>query len=107
MDLKTGIFTAPVSGTYFFAFSAIKGKSKDSGTEVYLYHNNQLVAAAYGTLGQKSTLALQSVLLLKSGDKVYLQKGLGDSIMYEKLDREKHERTTHFTGWLLEESSKL
>lgn len=105
MDLNTGIFTAPVCGTYFFAFSGIKGKSKDGGTEVYLYHNNTLVAAAYGTLGQKTTLTMQSVLQLKKGDKVYLQKGLGDTILYEKLGNEKHERTTHFTGFLLEENS--
>ena len=79
----------------------------NSGTEVYLYHNNQLIGAAYGTVGQKTTLVLQSVLQLESGDEVYLQKGLGDTILYDKLENEKHERTTHFTGWLLEESSKL
>ena len=56
---------------------------------------------------EKTTLALQSLLQLKQGDKIYLQKGLGDTIIFEKLEKEKHERTTHFTGWLLEGSSKF
>ena len=32
---------------------------------------------------EKTTLALQSVLQLKQGDKIYLQKGLEDYILFE------------------------
>jgi len=55
MDLTTGIFTAPVPGKYFFSFSATKGNNINYGTEVHLYHNNELVGAAYGTTGKNNT----------------------------------------------------
>ena len=77
MDLTSGVFTAPVPGTYFFLFSAVKGRSWGSGTEVYLYHNEELIGTAYGAPTDRPVLMLQSLLALKSGDKVRLVKGQG------------------------------
>ena len=97
MNLVTGIFTAPVSGTYFFAFSAIKGRSTVYGAEVRLLLNGEMIAKAYTVAQPWATLSLHSTLPLKSGDKINLRKGLGDEIS------DLVSLTTHFTGWLIEE----
>jgi len=97
MDLTSGVFTAPVPGTYFFLFSAVKGKDLYMGAEVYLYHNDELVASAYGGPVDRPTLTLHSILELKSGDEIKLVKGIGDNIYAEMTMM-----TTHFTGWLME-----
>ncbi len=98
MNLKTGIFTTPVTGIYYFAFSANKGRSEGFGAEVMLYLNGKSVAKSYATAIPWATLSLFSTLELKSGDKVYLRKGVGDEI-YSRPDS----LTTHFCGWLIEE----
>jgi len=102
MNLTTGVFTAPVFGTYFFSFSAIKGRNSQFGTEMYLYHNNAVIGTAFGSPSVHSTLSLHAVLELKEGDKVYLVKGVGDDIMALKY-HDPVKRTTHFSGWLLQE----
>ena len=101
MNLGTGIFTAPVSGTYYFAFSAVKGKSTDYGAEVDLYLNGEPIAKSYGTAQPYATLSLHSTLELKSGDKIHLRKGPGDEINGRSDDDAS--LTTHFTGWLIAE----
>jgi len=101
MDLTSGVFTAPVPGTYFFLFSAVKGKELYMGTEVYLYRNDELVASAYGTPGDRSTFFLQSMIELKLGDKIKLVKGEGD-VIHAQAGNKYLKLTTHFTGWLME-----
>ena len=101
MNLGTGIFTAPASGFYYFAFSAVKGGSSEHGAEVYLYLNSERVAKSYGTGNPWSTLSLHSTLELKSGDKMNLRKGPGDEIN-GRFDDDPS-LTTHFTGWLIAE----
>ena len=100
MNLGTGIFTAPASGFYYFAFSAVKGGSSEHGAEMYLYLNSERVAKSYGTGNPWSTLSLHSTLGLKSGDKIYLRKGVGDEINNGRSDDDAS-LTTHFTGWLI------
>ena len=102
-NIFKGIFTAPVSGTYFFTFTAVKGRDPYHGSEVYIFHNDALIGTAYGTSLPFSTLSLNSVLKLQEGDKVYLQKGGGDVII--ALD-DTLKRLLHFSGWLLEEGPK-
>ncbi len=101
MDLTTGVFTAPISGIYSFSFSANKGKDRYAGAEVHLYHNGQLIGTAYGAPGDRQALTMQSILELKSGDRIYLVKGSGDEI-YASTAVINTKLTTHFTGWLMD-----
>lgn len=100
MNLTSGVFTAPVPGSYFFLFSAIKGAAWGSGTEIYLYHNKEFIGTAYGSPNDRPVLMMQSLLELKSGDKVRLVKGVGDEI--NAASNANTTMTTHFTGWLLD-----
>ncbi len=99
IDLTSGVFTAPVPGTYFFLFSAVKGRTRNIGAEVYLYHNEELVGTAYAPPFDRPVFMLQSLLELKLGDKVHLVKGLGDDIYSAEGNAT---MTTHFTGLLVE-----
>lgn len=100
MDSTTGVFTAPITGIYFFSFSAVKGNIWDQGAEVYLYLNGEVIGTAYGAPGDRSTLSLQSILELKKGDKIHLVKGPGDDIYASSEINVR--MTTHFTGGLLD-----
>lgn len=106
MNLSSGIFTAPVPGTYYFAFSAVKEDSLNhlvislqlNGKErgrAYTEHFNQNPIAAIKT---KATLSLTSSLYLIAGDQVKMRNEYGGKI----LDQPKFHHT-HFTGWLVSE----
>ena len=92
LDLETGIFTAPVSGVYFFTFDAVSLNSGES--RVHLQKNGVNVGQLYDP-NYQSQLHLALILQLDAGDEiqVYLQTGQ----IYE--DANGH--YTHFTGMLL------
>jgi len=75
MNLDTGKFTAPVSGTYFFSFSAVVVfGSTYQYINVGLYKNDELMGAGHSDeSSQSEMLSLQSTLNLKSGDEIWLQ----------------------------------
>ncbi len=110
MNIETGIFTAPVTGTYFFALSGMVDFTyPDSSTTrreiaIALYVNGNEIGVALsdevGTVEQFGTYDMESTLNLKSGDQVWM------AIKYKSLftyifDNFQHHN--HFTGWLLQQ----
>ncbi|XP_045033066.1 uncharacterized protein LOC116927143 [Daphnia magna] len=114
MNLETGIFTAPVTGTYFFSFTALAQFSVSNEplrtVNVMLYRNGQPVARSQlnevnGIANSEylSPLVLQTALALQVGDEVWVQSDLIDGgFLYDNNDVG-YARCTHFNGWLLEE----
>ena len=98
MNLKTGVFTAPVPGIYFFSFIGIRDDSSISGIEITLRLNKAKVGMAVATAGLGSfSISIHATLKLKAGDRVYLVKDMGNKL------REDSRHLSHFSGHLLKE----
>lgn len=99
MDLKTGVFSVPTAGVYFFTFSGLRGVDDKSSMQIHLQVNGQTVGTAYsaetGTVASERhvTVSLQSTLELKRGDKVSLFLHWGNLFYL----------ANHFSGVLLQE----
>ena len=108
MDISTGIFIAPKSGTYLFDFSGVNDPSVPPVLSVVFYVNGKksgstLVALAddgNAISGQQATMTLPSIWHLSVGDEVKLSISPTTGVLYSDV---KDGIYTHFTGILLEE----
>jgi C1q domain len=100
MNIKSGIFTAPKSGIYFFSFVGLKEDNiPNSQTRVDLYRNGDYVATSYGTgSGHAFPTTVSSTLRLKSGDNISLR--LFEGQLFSNMHRH-----VFFNGWLLQEET--
>jgi hypothetical protein len=107
MDLRSGKFTAPRPGTYFFSFAGLARLSSSSNANFYSYlflNGNQIgtsfVQENKYPVDQHSPMSFQWTLNLKKGDQLWLTIGYSgsDSYLYDSSGH-----LTHFTGFMLEE----
>ncbi|XP_050992819.1 adiponectin-like [Labeo rohita] len=91
----TGIFTAPVNGVYYFAFSGHNYSSKPMGLS--LYKNGKLMITVYNhPQGARYETASNSIsLTLEKGDQVYMRLYANTWVVDSENDH------TTFTGHLL------
>ncbi len=107
MNLKTGKFTVPRPGTYFFSFAGVAEfppSSSYSYLKIGLYLNGVSIGYSWveeSTVSfQRSPCSFQSILKLKTGDQVWMEiDWIATQVyLYDNVDH-----FTHFSGFLLEE----
>ena len=100
MNLKSGVFTAPKAGIYFFSFSIAKDGYNVAAITVSLRLNKWKIGTSYvGGFGVgfgAAPTTIQATLKLKEGDQIDLLKSSSGAVDSSK------EYTNHFTGWLLQ-----
>ncbi|XP_069977756.1 cerebellin-1 [Penaeus vannamei] len=87
-------FVAPRDGAYYFSFHGIGTKNSDF--TLALMKNGEYQVTAYGGPPKYEWASNSALLVLKAGDKVYLE--LQDGSMYDHPGREAY---TTFTGFLV------
>ena len=105
MDYETGLFTAPKTGTYVFAFSGLDLPG-NSELLINVYKNDgekmkELIGSGgpVGGTANHGTVAIPFVLRLTSGETIRVYIGTASGTLYSDPKRP----MTHFTGFLLEE----
>ncbi len=100
MNLASGVFTAPVDGTYYFEFVGQKDHD-DNPLRIDFRLNSQRMNWAFTPdLPKWLTTSSANLLRLKAGDKVDLYNGAG--VLYA----EDQGYQSYFTGWLIDEDLK-
>jgi hypothetical protein len=104
MNIKTGKFSAPRKGVYFFAFSGVSVINSAPGwLDAGLMVNSVQIGRAHSDsfAGKEwETLTLQSTIELKAGDSVWLQILFSNGAYLQDTSEGLF---THFSGWLLQE----
>ena len=102
MNLKTGIFKAPLNGIYYFSFRAFHGAAAATlfaaNTKVSLRLNGKIVTTGVSSTMGGYTFSIECTLKLKKGDRVDVKKGASGALKDDSI-----EHLTHFSGHLLEE----
>jgi len=96
MNIGTGVFKAPKTGTYYFAFSGMKTNAASHSSIEIRLNGNRLGSSYFGTFNTWTAGSLHANLKLKTGDEITLQLNAGP--LYDDWNI-----YTHFTGILLEE----
>lgn len=100
MDTATGIFRAPVDGTYHFEYCGGSFTASNSSLVIYLQVNGVNVGIAFSSSANYGHSSINASLRLKAGDRVNVFKESG-----QLYDDGNH--STHFTGRLVEEDLVL
>ncbi len=106
MDMSSGKFTAPRTGTYFFSSTTLIGFPTSSSSVAYLYLGIFLNGIEIGkswndeantVASQEVPVVLQSTVNLQEGDQVWLEIiGISTGGFIHSVKS--------FTGWLLQEN---
>ncbi|XP_021364327.1 complement C1q-like protein 4 [Mizuhopecten yessoensis] len=92
---QTGVFKAPLGGTYVFMFHALSQSNQPLRLD--LYHNLDYIATGYAhAVHDYATSSNAVVLTIDRGDAVYIQ-ARGDNFVYGQPD----EVYSTFNGFLL------
>jgi len=97
-NLKSGIFTVPVTGIYNFEFSGVK-LNYASHLSIFLQVNGVNVGLANTKGGANDVATLSASLRLVAGDRVNLFN-VPDSVLFGNGK----DNYTHFSGWLVDET---
>ncbi|XP_044207436.1 uncharacterized protein LOC122982314 [Thunnus albacares] len=94
---STGVFTAPVRGTYYFRFNALEAFGTDKLVGIKLYHNGKQITLSYDRVVSNgyATVSNAFVLQLEKGDVIYLDLQTNCSVYDDSKNR------TTFSGFLL------
>lgn len=98
LDTATGIFTAPIKGTYQFSMMAIEGNGAYK-CYLQLKHNGVIVSKAFNNVvtQRRATVTGHAILYLQVGDKVWVET-------YLSVYSGSSDPMTHFIGSLLRPS---
>ncbi|XP_076868077.1 cerebellin 11 [Brachyhypopomus gauderio] len=93
---KTGVFTAPVKGIYYFRYSGNAFSSRDMGLSIFKGNSRFVSSYEYSSGEQNDNVANGAIMQLEAGEEVYMQLWIHSWIFVDS----RYNYST-FTGYLL------